>query len=112
MRPRVRRAMIRAQTKTKQQQEGTSDTRKGRKKEEKFQIDCDSLILVNMLLVKCSCAWPYLSSLSQIKELLRGVDFQIRQVYREANGVADGLANQAVRTKNSSMFHGALCAFQ
>ena len=67
------------------------------------------MILVNMVLGKCSCAWPYLSLLSQIKELLRGVDFQIRHVYREANRVANGLANQAVRTRNSSEFSGSLC---
>ena len=42
---------------------------------------------------------------AQIRQLLSGLNFHLAHVYREANFVADGLANQAVQDGFSSDFY-------
>ncbi|CAK9173299.1 unnamed protein product [Ilex paraguariensis] len=69
-----------------------------------IEIESDSLVLVSTVKGGANCAWPYCGFLSKIKGLLGQANFQLRHVYRKANGVADSLANCAVLDGASSDF--------
>ena len=53
---------------------------------------------------RTSCAWPSLTFMNHIKAILLKMCWQIRHVFREANGVANCLANRAVQDKFSDFF--------
>src|SRR3954469_5308371 len=65
-------------------------------------IELDSLLLVNMLTKNYSIPWNIWYYISSIKRLLQGFVFFITHIYREGNKLADGLANVAVDTQESS----------
>ena len=70
----------------------------------KISIKSDSLVLVESVLGKFDCAWFLWSFMAQIKERFGKFVIQIRHIYREANFVADSLANRAVDDGFSSVF--------
>ena len=70
----------------------------------KIFIECESLVLVNSVMGRCVCAWPFLSLLRQIEEMLNCGDFQVSHVYREANVAAD----RSVQLRQSVDFSGPL----
>ncbi|CAK9170950.1 unnamed protein product [Ilex paraguariensis] len=69
-----------------------------------LSIECDSLVLVNSVLGKCDCAWPFLDIRDQIRYLMDVVECLLVHVFREVNSIADSLANHAVRFRNSVAF--------
>ena len=62
----------------------------------KILIESDSLVLVQSVMGTFGCAWTCWKILCQIREKIGRMEFQLRHVFREANSVADSLANQAV----------------
>ena len=46
-----------------------------------LSVECDSLVLVNSVLGKCDCAWPFLDIRDQIRDLMDVVECQLVHVF-------------------------------
>ena len=62
-------------------------------------IETDSQILMNMVKDQFKCSWKYWPLIYQLHQLLHALKFEINHIYREANSVADFLANQGVEDR-------------
>ena len=69
-----------------------------------FLIESDSQILVQMVLKKVKVPWRLKNIMDQIWQMLGRLSFQLKHVYREANGIADFLASFVVQTGVSTDF--------
>ena len=67
--------------------------------EHQILIESDSQVLVQMVLRKVMVPWRLQIFLEQIWQLLDSLQYQMRHIYREANGVADFLASFAVQSE-------------
>lgn len=69
-----------------------------------FQVDTDSLLLVNMIHGVVSIPWRYRVHLQHILALLRSTNSTLHHRFREVNSVADALARLASSTRSSDTF--------
>ena len=74
----------------------------------KILLESDSLVLFNTVLGRCERAWPVIGFLRQIRSILRFAEFELTHDYKEANMIADKLANQGVQDRVSTDFSVAL----
>lgn len=73
-----------------------------------FIVECDSIVLVQIIRREVQCPWSILPFVRNIWKL-HSRSLNISHVYREGNTVADSLASYACYTKcNSFFFHSEL----
>lgn len=59
-------------------------------------LELDSVVLVQIFKEEAQCPWHIFYYIKAIKHILKDTAFYISHGFREANYVADGLANEAV----------------
>ncbi|KAH0645546.1 hypothetical protein KY284_033430 [Solanum tuberosum] len=72
-------------------------------------IETDSMIMADMIKGKNVMMWQMQDIVMQITKIMKEGNFQINHCFREANSVADALANIGVTEKHEAFFTSACC---
>ncbi|KAH0748058.1 hypothetical protein KY290_027290 [Solanum tuberosum] len=72
-------------------------------------IETDSMIMVDMIKGKNVMMWQMQDIVMQITKIMKEGNFQINHCFREANSVADALANIGVTEKHEAFFTSTCC---
>jgi len=75
----------------------------------KLWVQLDSIVVVGTLTKKVSWCLEHTGLLHQCKALIEGNDWEVRvsHCYREANRVADRLANMGIRFDSGTVFYSS-----
>ncbi|KAH0712341.1 hypothetical protein KY285_007894 [Solanum tuberosum] len=75
-----------------------------RKKLNQVQLETDSLVLKNMISRNWRIPWELVEIMEDIHNMLGKITVNVRHIFREANQLADCIANSAVNTEDKQIF--------
>ncbi|KAK6780293.1 hypothetical protein RDI58_022477 [Solanum bulbocastanum] len=68
-------------------------------------LETDSLVLKNMIIRNWRIPWDLVERPEDIQEMLKQMHVQIHHIFREANQLADFIANTAIDKEEKQQFH-------
>uniref|UniRef100_M1AL57 RNase H family protein n=1 Tax=Solanum tuberosum TaxID=4113 RepID=M1AL57_SOLTU len=69
------------------------------------RLETDSLVLKNMIIRNWRIPWELVEKMEEIQEMIHQMNVQVKHIFREANMLADCIANTAVYTVEKQEFH-------